>query len=125
MSVYEIQFSDSQVLEYSATLIAEHLYSQVDEEGSHQVLMDEIVDHKKDSMAVPKSDGTFLHKGKTHKPLTTHGWKLCIQWKDRSTSWECLADLKEAYPVLVAEYISISRIISEPAFAWWAPSILC
>ena len=99
-SVYEIQFSDGQILEYSANLIAEHLYSQANEEGCHQVLMDEIVDHKKDSTAVPNSDGTFLHKGKTHKRLMTRGWKLCVQWKDGSTSQECLADLKVHIPTL-------------------------
>ena len=63
----KIQFSDGQVLEYSVNLIAEHLYAQVDEEGCHQVLMDEIVDYKKDSTSVPLSDGMFLHKGKSHK----------------------------------------------------------
>ena len=124
-TVYEIQFSDSQVLEYSANLIAEHLYSKADEKECHQVLIEEIVNNKKDSTAVPKSGGNFLHKGKTHKQLTTHGWKLCIQWENGSTSWERLADLKEAYPILVAKYTSSSGILSEPTFVWWAPSISC
>jgi hypothetical protein len=28
----------------------------------------------------------------------TKGWKLCVKWKDSTTSWEQLADLKESYP---------------------------
>jgi hypothetical protein len=42
------------VLEYAANVIAENLYSQVDDEGHHQVMIEDIVDHKKDSSAVTK-----------------------------------------------------------------------
>ena len=123
-SVYEVQFEDGQVLEYSANVIAENLYSQVDEEGHHQVMMEEISDHRSDATAVKRSEGTFTLNGKTHKKLTTRGWELCVTWKDGSSSWEKLSDLKEAYPVLVAEYASLHDLLKEPAFAWWAPSVL-
>jgi len=45
-------------------------------------------------------------------------WKLCVKWKDNSTSWETLADLKESYPIQVAEYAVAQSINGEPAFAW-------
>ena len=32
--------------------------------------------------------------------------------------------MKEAYPVLVAEYATTQEIIEEPAFAWWCPYVL-
>ena len=38
--------------------------------------------------------------------------------------WECLADLKESYPVQVAEYTKNNGIDAMPAFAWWVPYIL-
>ena len=123
-SEYEVQFSDGEVLEYSANIIAENLYSQVDEEGHHQVMIEDIIDHKKDSTAVSKADGTFVKNGKTHKKLTTQGWSLCVQWKDGSTSYERLSDLKEAYPVMVADYAVRAGIDTEPAFAWWVPSVI-
>ena len=43
------------VLEYAANIIAENIYSQVDDEGKQQVLIEDIVDHKSDATAVPKS----------------------------------------------------------------------
>ena len=46
---------------------------------------------------------------------------LCVHWKDQSTSWERLADLKESNPVKVAEYAVSRGISDEPAFAWWEP----
>jgi hypothetical protein len=50
---------------------------------------------------------------------TTKGWQLCIQWKDGTTSWERLADLKESNPVETAEYAVTRGIEDEPAFGWW------
>jgi len=47
-----------------------------------------------------------------------------VKWKDESTSWETLADLKESYPIQVAEYAVYQSIDNEPAFAWWVPYTL-
>ena len=52
---------------------------------------------------------------------TTKGWKLFIEWKDGTTTWERLADLKESNPVEVAEYAIAQGIQDEPAFLWWVP----
>ena len=55
---------------------------------------------------------------------TTHGWKLCVLCKDGSTSWEPLADLKQSYPLLVAQYTTTVDIANKPAFKLWVPYIL-
>ena len=49
---------------------------------------------------------------------------VLVQWKDQSTTWVTLKDMKEAYPVQSAEYAVQARIDEEPAFAWWAPHTL-
>jgi hypothetical protein len=36
--IYEVEFPDGEVLEHAANVIAENLYSQLDEEGHHQVV---------------------------------------------------------------------------------------
>ena len=38
--------------------------------------------------------------------------------------WEKLSDLKESYPVEIAEYAMAQGIDHEPAFAWWVPHTL-
>jgi hypothetical protein len=45
-------------------------------------------------------------------------------WKDGSTSWEALKDLKESFPVQVAELAVSQGIQDEPAFAWWVKETL-
>ena len=34
-------------------------------------------------------------------------------------SWEMLKDLKESYPLEVAEYATANLLDKEPAFNWW------
>ena len=38
--------------------------------------------------------------------------------------WIPLADLKESYPVQVAEYVVNNKLASEAAFAWWVLHVL-
>ena len=45
------------------------------------------------------------------------------QWKDGSTNWVSLKDMKDSYPVQVADYAVANRIDDEPMFAWWVPDV--
>jgi hypothetical protein len=87
--------------------------------------MSEIIDHKSDGSAVSKDDGFETTRDGVKRPRrTTKGWKMLVSWKDGTSSWVPLKDLKEAYPVQVAEYALANKILEEPAFAWWARHIL-
>jgi Reverse transcriptase (RNA-dependent DNA polymerase) len=39
-------------------------------------------------------------------------------------SWERLVDIKEGYPIQLAEYAVANRIATEPAFSWWVADTL-
>ena len=121
---YEVEFLDGTVGTYSANLIADNMISMCDPNGNQQLLFDEIVDHKFDGNAVKHADRFVTVNGKQYAKKTTAGVKLCTKWKGGSTTWERLADLKEAYPVQVAEYAVAQGIDHEPAFAWWVPYTL-
>ena len=88
-------------------------------------MLNEIVDHRKDWSAIPISDGHVTSKNGNRIPKqTTKGWKLLVEWKDGSTNWVPLKDLKQSNPVELAEYASMNRLLDEPAFAWWAKDVL-
>jgi hypothetical protein len=55
---------------------------------------------------------------------TMWGWKLLVEWKDDSSEWVLLKDLKAANPVEVADYAVANQISSELAFNWWIKDIL-
>ena len=52
------------------------------------------------------------------------GCQLCCQWKDGSTSWEKLSDLKESHSIETAKFAVTADIYHEPAFNWWVPHVL-
>ena len=118
-SMYEVEFQDGHVESYAANLIAKNIYEQLDDEGNKYRLIDQIIDHKKDASAIPLSNGTIMLNGREHKKRTTRGWSFCVQWRDGTTSWEYLKDLKESNPLEVAEYAVANLLDKEPAFAWW------
>ena len=71
-----------------ANLIAENMYSQVDQEGQQYTLMSEIINHKSDGKALSKDDGFYLDcYGKQQPRMTTRGWKLLVEWEDGNSSW--------------------------------------
>ena len=51
-------------------------------------------------------------------------WSLLVSWRDGSSDWLPLKDLKDAYPVQIAEYAAASKIADEPAFNWWVHPVL-
>jgi len=87
-SIYEVEFDDGSTEAYLANIIAEHIYSQVDGEGYTQYMLNEIVDHNKDSTTDPKEDGLITTKaGRKLPKRTTKGWQFLCQWNDGTTSW--------------------------------------
>jgi hypothetical protein len=52
------------------------------------------------------------------------GWKLLCQWRDGSSTWVPLVDLKDSNPVELAEYAVANKLQEEPAFKWWVSSVL-
>jgi len=82
------------------------------------------VDYSKDGTALSLADQKAAVKGRQSLHQTTVGRQLCCQWKDGSTSWEKLSDLKESHPVQAAEYAVAQGIDHEPAFNWWVPHVL-
>ena len=124
--VYDVEFPDGTIREYSANLIAENMLTQVDSDGYSLTLMEGIVDYRRDeTTAVSKDDGYVVTKrGQKQPRKTTMGWSLLVRWKDGSESWVPLKDLKESHPVEVAEFAKARGINDEPAFAWWVPYTL-
>jgi hypothetical protein len=83
---YEVSFPNGSTDCYTANIIAESLYSQVDADGREFVHMKEIVDHRSDGTAVPVDDAYYVDpNGRRSRRMTTKGWKLLVEWKDGST----------------------------------------
>jgi hypothetical protein len=84
----------------------------------------EIEDHCVLDDAIPANDGYFTTtSGMKRKKHMTRGWEILVRWREGSSDWIVLKDLKESYPVKRADYAFAQGIQGEPAFAWWVPYV--
>ena len=117
--MYEVKYQDGHMAALTGNLIAENIFAQVDEEGNRSVLFDEIVDVRTDGTQVLQQDAfRTTSSGTQRRVITTKGWEVNLKWKDRSTTRNKLKDIKDSYPVQLAEYAVENRVSEEPAFAW-------
>lgn len=121
---YVVEFEDGEVTELTANVIAQSMYAECDPDGNMYVLLDNIIDYRKTDAAISLQDQKFVTNGKPALRRSTKGWQLCCEWKDGSTSWQNLSDLKESHPVHVANFAVQQGIDHEPAFNWWVPHVL-
>jgi hypothetical protein len=56
---YEVDYADGYIEQLTATIIAENLIAQVDDEGRRQMMLSEIIDHRVLPDAIPQSQGTY------------------------------------------------------------------
>ena len=111
--VYEVMFPDGAIEQYAANILAENLIGQVDEDGHRYQLLESIEDHR-----------TNGKQSTIQGSLTTKGHELRCQWKDGTSTWIPLKDMKESYPIETAEFAVAMDLAESPAFKWWVPHTL-
>ena len=116
-TVYKCQCWDGVERHYAANVIAEEIYNQADDSGQYSADLKRIRGHRRDPDAVTKEQASSK-QGSKHR-YTTKGWRLLCEWWDGSRKWVALSDLKENYPVCLAQYAVAQGIDDEPAFRWW------
>ena len=123
--MYDVEFTDGEIKEYSANVIAENMYAQVDAERFYHSILDSILDFKKDGNAVEKEDMYVTTKSGQHRARkTTAGWKLLVLWINGTEKFTHLPVMNNSKPVDVAEYTVARGVDREPAFIWWVPYTL-
>ncbi len=128
--VYLTEFPDGHIMEYSANTVAEAIYDSIDDDGIETLIFDEIIGHESDETAISIEEAALMkemernnepiHGSNNLHPLyTMKGWHICISWKDGSTTWHAVADIKNSNPVQLAEYAMRNNLQNQPAFSWW------
>ncbi len=123
--MHQVECSDGHKASLAANAVAENMFAQVDDEGNRHVLFQEIIDHGTDGAELKQQDAFITTRsGAKRRRETTKGCEILVQWKDGSTTWVALKDMKNSYPVQLAECSMQRRIAGEPAFAWWVKHAL-
>jgi hypothetical protein len=124
--MYKVEFQqDGYKMALAANAIAEKLFSQIDDEGNCHVLFQEFINFRTNGKQVLQQDAFMTTRtGTRRRRETTVGWEMLVQWKDLCTTWVSLKDMKESYPIQIAEYTVQARVAEGPAFAWWVAYML-
>ena len=123
--LYEVEYMDGHKASLTANSIAQNMFAQVDEEGNRHVILDSIIDYRTNGNELQEHDAYITSKnGGRRRKETTKGWEILLGWKDGSSTWEAMKDIKESYPVDLAEFAIQKGIDSQPAFAWWIPFVI-
>ncbi len=114
---YVVEFNYGDETTVHANLIAKAMYAQCAPDWNQYVLLDSLIDHRHLDKAIQPTNQKVVHLNRrTYMRCNTIGWQLCCQWKDGSTLWENLSDLKESHPLETAESAMTFAIDHEPAF---------
>ena len=123
--MYDVEFPDREMKEYSANVIIDNLLSQVNDKGFTLNVFDRIIKYTKNDSAIEKKDRYFkTRSGTKHTRETTFGWNLLVLRKDGSETWILLKDMNKSHPIEMDEFYKSHGIYKEPAFAWWIPYTL-
>ena len=77
--MFEVEYLDGTTEVLAANVIAENIVSQVDDNAHRQLLIDEIVDHRKDDSALSWDQATITsNTGVKKMKKTTRGWELFV-----------------------------------------------
>jgi hypothetical protein len=118
--LYKVEFQDGHKASTAAHTIGKNLFAQVNDKGNWHVLFEEITDHRTNEAQVMQQDAFIVNQsGTKRRKDITIGWEQLVKWKDSTTTWVSLKDLKESYPVQLAEYAVPLCLAEEPVFAWW------
>ena len=93
------------------------MYSQCEPDGHRYVLFDYLTNFRSITTDLCYSDQTVQKvDGRTFLRRSTAVWKLCVLWKNRSTSWGKLSDFEELHALETVEYAASQSLEREPEF---------
>ena len=124
-SVYNVETPDGHLQNYTANVIAEKLWNQVDDDGNNYDNLYEIIGHRKNDDAIDEANGFYeTNTGAKRRVILKKGWDFQIKWESGDTTFIALEDIKETNPVEISEYVLANQLEKEPAFAWWIRTAL-
>ena len=94
-SMYEVEYDDGYKTSMTANTIASNLFSQVDQDGQRLLLFNVIIYSRTDVTQIKAGDSVIhMYNENKRRRETTKGWEFYTQWKDGSSTWNQVKDVK-------------------------------
>ena len=109
----------------AANLIADNLFTNFDQAGNQFTIIDSSTGTRTDSTHALQQDVFVYTSTRTKIRVNTNKlWYIYNQWKERSTTWNTVKNVKYLYLFQIDQFAVENRISEEPAFVWWAKYVL-
>ena len=124
--VYEVELPDGTYYNnYSANVLIKNIMANADDNGQTALMLEDIIGHRFNDDCVHETDRWYeTSQGSRKHRITTKGCDINMLWKDGTSSWIPLKDMKESNPIEVAEYVAHCDLASHLVFSWWVPRTL-
>ena len=102
--MYKVEYADGYRTAMTSNAISSNLFYQVDQDRQRFLLFNAIIDSRTYGTQIKEGE-YFIHmsNGNRRRKDTTKGWEVCIQCKYGSFTWNKVKDVKESFPVQLAE----------------------
>ncbi len=117
MRIYLASFPDGHIAEYGVNKIIEAIYQNATNDGTDTLFFDSIIGHQETSSLQNETNEVIGNK------YSTKG-RICVSWKDGTMSWHNLSNVKNSYPLQLAEYAVYHQLDKLPAFSWWVKTAI-
>jgi hypothetical protein len=84
--IYIGKFPDGEMKDVGNTILADHLFSQMDKDGNQFRLFRGIIGHRRNGNAVDKEDQMRISGKIKVKKKNLSGWALKVEWRDGGTA---------------------------------------
>ena len=109
--IYNVETSDDNIRKYTANVIAENLWNQVDDDAYKFHIIYETIRHRKNDNVISKDDGFYETKtGVKRKLITTKVWDVQVRWETGETSYISLKDIKENNIIKITEDVISNKL---------------
>ena len=95
----KVEVSGGEITELEANIIANSMYAQCFVDRNKYPLLEVLMEHRKNDLYLSVEHQKVVVKGRETLTKSTAGWDVCCKWKDGSTSWKKLSNLKESHPI--------------------------
>ena len=87
-SEYYIELKDRTQDKYTANIVVDDMYAQVDDEGHQFQLLADIQNNQNDRKAISKEEKNIRSaNGMDRDKIINRVWEVIVLWKDGSTDW--------------------------------------
>ena len=96
-ALYALEFADNEERTHAANVIADNIYTKVNQFSRCDLIFIDIINHHRNSKyAVKKKDQHVTINGNQHSRRTAAGYEFLLLCKSKTEEWLPLKDLKES-----------------------------